>query len=179
MLFQKLALVSALTALVAAQDINQDDIPQQCTAVCAEVVSISRRCDDQNDNDAAELNCICTAPNANTLLPTCEACVAQYDVDTDPNDSFNDNDVLEVLTRCSFSTTTFNTASASSILQSIASSFASASGTTITTTSGTSVLTTTVPASTNLPAQTVSPGNAQNVPAAVGLGALGLALGLL
>jgi hypothetical protein len=48
MLFQPLALalVSALTSLTLAQDITQDDIPQQCSAVCADVVSISRRCDD-------------------------------------------------------------------------------------------------------------------------------------
>lgn len=48
MLFQKLAIISALAAFVAAQDISQDDIPTQCTAVCAEIVSISRRCDNEN-----------------------------------------------------------------------------------------------------------------------------------
>lgn len=48
MLFQNLALIYALAALVAAQDIDQDDIPQQCTAVCAEVVSIAQRCDAEN-----------------------------------------------------------------------------------------------------------------------------------
>jgi hypothetical protein len=108
MLFSKLTLLSVLTALIAAQDISQDDIPQQCTAVCADVVSISRRCDDTTgtskprhahlfftqlthhakDNDAAELDCICRAPNAASLIPTCEACVANYDNDdTDPDDS--------------------------------------------------------------------------------------------
>jgi hypothetical protein len=44
--FQTLAITSAFAALVAAQDVSQSDIPQQCTAVCAEVVSLSRRCDD-------------------------------------------------------------------------------------------------------------------------------------
>jgi hypothetical protein len=45
MQFQRLAILTALAALTVAQDITQDDIPQQCTAVCTDVVSISRRCD--------------------------------------------------------------------------------------------------------------------------------------
>lgn len=48
MLFQKLAIVAALTAIVAAQDISQDDIPSQCTQICAQVVTIARDCDNQN-----------------------------------------------------------------------------------------------------------------------------------
>jgi hypothetical protein len=39
------------------------------------------------DNEAAELQCICRAPNAGTLVPTCEACVAEFDQDdTDTDD---------------------------------------------------------------------------------------------
>jgi hypothetical protein len=39
------------------------------------------------DDDAAELACICRAPNAATLIPTCEACVAEFDQDdTDADD---------------------------------------------------------------------------------------------
>jgi hypothetical protein len=45
MLFQNLAIISAFAAFATAQDVDQSDVPQQCTAVCAEVVSISRRCD--------------------------------------------------------------------------------------------------------------------------------------
>lgn len=48
MLFQKLAIAATLTALVAAQDISQDDIPQQCTQICAQVVTIARDCDNQH-----------------------------------------------------------------------------------------------------------------------------------
>jgi len=106
MLFQKLAIASALAASVSAQDINQDDVPQQCTSICADVVSLSRRCDDTTstprpplhsftspnsciDDDAAELNCICQAPNAGTLIPSCEACVAEFD--NDDNDTDDDS----------------------------------------------------------------------------------------
>jgi hypothetical protein len=41
------------------------------------------------DNDTAELECICRSPNAGTLIPTCEACVAQFDSDNNDDD---DND---------------------------------------------------------------------------------------
>ncbi|CAO2649467.1 Nn.00g068520.m01.CDS01 [Neocucurbitaria sp. VM-36] len=181
MLFQKLALFSALAALGATQDIDQGDIPQQCTAVCAEVVSIARRCDDEHERDADELECICQAPNANTLVPSCEACVAQYDQDdSDDDDTTDDNDVYDVLTRCNFTTTAYNTASASSILSSIASSTAPASGSVVVTTSGTVVVTTSVAAaSTSVLEQTGAAAPAQTAGAAIGLGALGLALGML
>ena len=45
----------------------------------------------QDNNDTAELNCICQAQNANTLFPTCEACVAQFDNDNDDDDNDDDN----------------------------------------------------------------------------------------
>ncbi|KAF2031396.1 hypothetical protein EK21DRAFT_110994 [Setomelanomma holmii] len=179
MLFQKLAIFSALEVFAAAQDINQDDIPQQCTAVCVGVVSISRRCDDTTNDDRAELDCICRAPNANVLVPACEACVAEFDNDdTDMDDnSVDDNDVLEVLTRCNFTTTAYNTASAQSILSSVASSFASASGSVAVITSGTVVRTTSIAAQTSVPQQSTAVSPIQT--AAMGLGALGLAMQLL
>ncbi|KAF3038091.1 hypothetical protein E8E12_003140 [Didymella heteroderae] len=179
MLFHKLALVTTLTALAAAQDISQDDIPQQCTQICAQVVTIARDCDNQHDNDNAELQCICSAANANTLIPNCEACVAQYDTDTDDDDSVNDNDVREVLTRCNFTVqSSFNSASASSVASSISSAVSAAttgSSVVVTRTSGTSVVTSTL-----APSQ-VSQAAAPAVTAAagMGLGALGFALGML
>lgn len=210
MLFKKLVIAASLAASVVSQDISNDDIPRQCTAVCSEAVQISRRCDDQtgmhqssnmrpsinmnSDNDRAELECICRAPNANTIIPTCEACVAQFDRD---DDGRNDNgmvlhkrsssftspnkhiiDVFEVLTRCNFTTTTFNSASASNAINSAAS--ATRSGSIIRTTSGTVVLTSSVPAPTGGPAQQ-STGGAPMQTAAVGaaMGVVGLAMGLL
>lgn len=47
MLFQKLAIAAALTALTAAQEIEQSDIPQQCTQLCSQVVTIARDCDNR------------------------------------------------------------------------------------------------------------------------------------
>jgi hypothetical protein len=44
------------------------------------------------DDDRAELECVCRAQNANTLIPTCEACVAQFDRrDNDDNDRDRDD----------------------------------------------------------------------------------------
>ncbi|KAF2128597.1 hypothetical protein P153DRAFT_376709 [Dothidotthia symphoricarpi CBS 119687] len=186
MLYQKLAVIAAITAAAAAQDVSQDDIPSQCTAICAEVVTISTQCDQQNENDTAELQCVCNATNANTLIPACEACVAQFDVDNDDDDNVRDNDVYEVLTRCNFSTTTYNAASASSLASSIATSMnsaasasSSASGAVITSTSGTVLVTASV-----TPASTAAQGAGNAAPAptaaaAIGLGALGLAFGML
>ncbi|KAF2823845.1 hypothetical protein CC86DRAFT_60753 [Ophiobolus disseminans] len=179
MLFQKLAIVSALAAFAAAQDVDNSDVPQQCRAVCADVVATSQRCDNETNDDRAEVDCICRSQNAATLIPACDACVQQFDTDNDdPNDV---SDVRELLTRCNFTTTTYNSASASSILQSVASSFASASGSVVVTTSGTVVLTTSIPARTSVLAQSTAAAPAQTAAAgaAMGLGALGLAMGLL
>jgi hypothetical protein len=193
MLVNKLSLIAALVAAVAAQEIDQNDIPQQCTSVCAQVVTIARDCDRQNNNnDAGELNCICQAQNANTLFPTCEACVAQFDNnndnddddDDDNNNNNNDNDVRDLLRSCNFSTTTYNAASASAIASSAGSAAATSQSNVATTvTSGTVVMTTLVPASSAAAAGSAA-GNTNGAPAptaaaAIGLGALGLALGML
>lgn len=87
------------------------------------------------------------------------------------------SDVLEVLARCNFTTTAYNTASAQSILSSVASSFASASGSVAVITSGTVVRTTSIAAQTSAPPQSVGAAPIQT--AAMGLGALGLAMQLL
>jgi hypothetical protein len=86
-------------------------------------------------------------------------------------------EVYDVLTRCGFSETYYNAQSASSVLVSVASSFAQASGSVIVTTSGTAVLTSSVRASTQVPSQTAGAAPAKT--AAVGVGMLGLAVGLL
>ncbi|KAJ4987435.1 CAP22 protein [Stagonosporopsis vannaccii] len=189
MLFQKFAIVAALTALVAAQEIEQSDIPQQCTQVCAEVVSIARDCDNRFD-DNAEIQCICNAANANTLLPSCDACVQQYDTDSDlDNDDDdddindpNDNDVREVLRRCNFPIQS-NAASASGGVvaagaptASATTSINAANRNTATSTSGANAASS-VAAAVSQATQNAAP--AMTAAAGMGLGALGLALGML
>lgn len=132
------------------------------------------------DNDNAELQCICNASNANTLIPACEACVRQYDTDTDDDDGINDNDVREVLTRCNFTIqSTFNSASASSVVA--AASSAASAGTTPTgsvtvTRSGTGTV---VPTTAVVSQVTQNAAPAMTAAAGMGIGALGFALGML
>lgn len=48
MRFQNISLLGAVLAVVAAQRVEQDDIPWECNDVCADLVSTAKRCDDQN-----------------------------------------------------------------------------------------------------------------------------------
>ncbi|KAJ4992425.1 CAP22 protein [Stagonosporopsis vannaccii] len=176
---------STLAALAAAQEITQDDIPSACTGICTDVVMLAQRCGNTTtlDDDAAELDCMCRAPNAGTLIPACEACVAEYDNDdTDTDDvSVDENDVYDILTRCSFVATGHNITSANSIVQSVASSFASASGSVIASTSGSVVVTTSIPAQTSpvtLATGAAAPAKTGAAGIAVGVGAFGLAMRL-
>ncbi|KAL2001050.1 hypothetical protein VTN02DRAFT_2309 [Thermoascus thermophilus] len=139
----------SLGYLVAADiDIAHDDVDKrECWDVCEPIVRLSNDCDHRyDDDDRAELNCVCSGQNAHTLIPLCEACVAKYD-DDDDNDDHHNNDVYELLTSCSLRTTTWNTASASSILSAIPTG-----GTTATRTSAPNE----VPAVTTVPADAVS-----------------------
>lgn len=79
----------SLGYLVAADiDIDHDDVDKrECWDVCKPIVRLSNDCDHKyDDDDRAELNCVCSGPNARTLIPLCEACVAKYDDDDDDDD---------------------------------------------------------------------------------------------
>jgi len=178
MLFQNLAIAAALTALTAAQEIEQNDIPQQCTQLCSQVVTIARDCDNRfNNDDNGENNCICTAPNASTLLPACEACVRQYDTDDDADDR-NDNDVRDVLNRCNFTAqSSFDAVSASSVVAAASTASAATTGSVVVTvTSGTNVATSVIAAPTQANTQNAAP--AVTAAAGLGLGAAVLAMGM-
>ncbi|KAF2251133.1 hypothetical protein BU26DRAFT_276623 [Trematosphaeria pertusa] len=115
MLVKNLVLAFTLAAIGLAQDVDSNDVPNQCQAVCASVVSLTSSCDQQND-DRAELDCVCQASGADTQVPLCAACVSQYDSDG------NDNDVNDIVRSCSFSTTTYNPPAASASLTMISGS---------------------------------------------------------
>merc|ERR1711939_1253218 len=107
MLFSKLAFVSGLATLSAAQNIDTnfdfDNIPAECTDTCMQVGAIVNGCNnDSNDDQSAVLQCICTATDAARLIPNCEACVRQYN---DDNDNDDDSDQYRLLTDCTFTTT--------------------------------------------------------------------------
>ncbi|XRM48283.1 hypothetical protein ABZX51_011214 [Aspergillus tubingensis] len=132
------ALLSITTTLLftpivrADNDLDSDDVPDRCWSVCGPVVGITQGCDHRyDDNDRAELNCICNWVEAPTLLPLCEACIANYrrEHDHDDDHDAHDNDAYDILTSCSLSTTTWNAAAATSALQSVNSTSATATAT--------------------------------------------------
>ncbi|EOD46622.1 hypothetical protein GTA08_BOTSDO09872 [Neofusicoccum parvum] len=95
-----IALFFALAAVGTAIDAN--DIPAACRTNCQTVVELTQRCDAQNDdNDAGEYNCVCTAANAVAQLQSCSDCVGQNGgTDFDDADEAAENDVLEILNAC-------------------------------------------------------------------------------
>ncbi|KAF2181688.1 hypothetical protein K469DRAFT_752581 [Zopfia rhizophila CBS 207.26] len=178
MLAKNIIVVFTLSALSLAQDVDNNDIPSQCTAVCSDVVSLSRTCDQQNDdNDTGYRNCVCNANNANTQIPLCEACVSQFDNDR------NDNDVNDLLRACAFSTTSYNPSATASVTQisgtNVPSSLAS-SLSSVLATGGTATVTQSGGSQTTNPAQQSTGAAAVlGAPVEVGLGMLGVALGML
>lgn len=94
---QLLALAGLILAgnVAIAAKVEQDDVPNRCWDACGSVVGVSRRCDDQHDNDSAELQCICNWEAAKTQIPLCAACITQYghrDDDHDDNDDDHNHD---------------------------------------------------------------------------------------
>ncbi|EON66533.1 hypothetical protein W97_05778 [Coniosporium apollinis CBS 100218] len=78
--------LTALTVRIAAQDVDYNDLPSQCQSVCAPVVELTQRCDQQHSSDdAGQLNCVCAANNATAVIPVCEACYAMFDPDGHDN----------------------------------------------------------------------------------------------
>ncbi|RDW92845.1 putative GPI anchored protein [Aspergillus mulundensis] len=109
-------------------DLDRNDLPSDCHSACDPLVSISQRCDRQSDDDADEARCICDADDAQTIIPRCEACIAQYrsdhpqdndndgddndDDDDDNNDTGpHDNDAYDMLTACNLQTTSYQPSS--------------------------------------------------------------------
>ncbi|EPE28592.1 hypothetical protein GLAREA_09713 [Glarea lozoyensis ATCC 20868] len=99
----KISLLALLSGYAAAQDIDDNDVPTECRAVCQVVTQLTQQCDTQNnDIDSGYINCVCSYNNAASLIPACEACIANYDT----NDG-HDNDVNDLIRSCSFTTTVF------------------------------------------------------------------------
>ncbi|KAJ5599501.1 hypothetical protein N7450_000568 [Penicillium hetheringtonii] len=94
--------IFALATYVVAGDVDANDLPSQCKDVCAPVVSLTSSCDSKtNDDDTAELNCICKDPRAAKSLPECDACISKFSKDG------RDNDANDLVRSCSFTTTEY------------------------------------------------------------------------
>merc|ERR1712137_1413430 len=154
--------------------IEFSNIPAECTDVCGQVGQAVNGCkNDSNDDSSEVLQCICTANNANTLIPNCEACVRQYN----DNDNDDDSDQYRLLTDCQYSTTTVsvtNTVSVTDVLTTTSVAIIVTTGSDGLVATRTETNTDTV-----VPTNTDNPAPINTVGAAMGLGALGFALGML
>merc|ERR1712137_79144 len=172
--------------------IEFSNIPAECTDVCGQVGQAVNGCkNDSNDDSSEVLQCICTANNANTLIPNCEACVRQYN----DNDNDDDSDQYRLLTDCQYSTTSVaaggaGAAQTTAVDTNTVSATNTVSVTDVLTTTSVAIIVTTgsdgvVATRTETNTDTVVPTNTDNpapintVGAAMGLGALGFALGML
>ncbi|KAJ5688819.1 hypothetical protein N7462_003211 [Penicillium macrosclerotiorum] len=125
--------------LAIAAKLEHEDVSNRCWDACGPVVGISERCDHQHDSDSAELNCICTWDSAKTQIPLCAACISVYgdsdqDEDHDEDWDEDDNEALDLVRSCNFSTTTYNAAAATTLSASATTTDSAA--TTATATSG-------------------------------------------
>ncbi|THC96743.1 hypothetical protein EYZ11_003801 [Aspergillus tanneri] len=75
-----------LGSVVAAVDVDINDVPSQCRQICDPVASLTASCDRKNQDDTQELDCICKDSKAPTSIPLCEACIAQNSRDGHDNE---------------------------------------------------------------------------------------------
>ncbi|KAB8233381.1 putative GPI anchored protein [Aspergillus alliaceus] len=73
-------------------ELDRDDVPNRCWEVCGPVVGIAQKCDGMHDSDRAEMQCICDWKQAPSLIPLCEACIAQYRSERHNRDHDDDGD---------------------------------------------------------------------------------------
>lgn len=57
------------------QDVDLDDVPRVCQQVCQDITRLSDDCDRNNNDDAAERDCVCNAESAQQQASNCAACV--------------------------------------------------------------------------------------------------------
>ncbi|KAA8625878.1 GPI anchored protein [Pyrenophora tritici-repentis] len=173
MLFTKLSIFSGLAAVaIADTTINVDNLPLECKDVCSQVSGISNGCKtNSNDQDAA-IKCVCSANNASNLIPLCSACIGKFKSDKSNND---DTAVSSILSECSLKTTAYNAAAISAV----AISTDTVSTTKTDVVSKTSVAIIITSTSTQGASATSNPAPAKTAGAAIGIGALGFALGML
>jgi hypothetical protein len=87
-----LLLFSVALGVALSQDFDVDDYPAQCNNSCGPIATASNTCDEQNDDDdPAQLNCICNTRNMDSLLPDCLTCLFPFRNTDDYNDDYEGN----------------------------------------------------------------------------------------
>jgi hypothetical protein len=129
-----LALTASLgLSSVHAQDID-GDFPSACQDSCGAVQQQANSCDNQNNNDSAELQCICKGQNMQNLVPQCQACIAENSNSPDDLDGefchchlslcFGQlADITEILNGCDFARATSVSGSAAPTITQITTTY--------------------------------------------------------
>ncbi|KAI0871819.1 hypothetical protein GGS24DRAFT_41826 [Hypoxylon argillaceum] len=171
-----LSVIFLFAAFGATQDVDLDDIPKVCQQACQDISRLSEDCDDQNEDDTAELNCICNADSAQQLANSCAACV-KANIQSDDDDDDDEEDIRDLFSACGWNytnvgatsgvITTTQTFAASTITETV-------SGITTTKTLPASTVTSTVSASPSSAATDTAENAGAGVTAGVGIIAAGL-----
>ncbi|KAI0401175.1 hypothetical protein F4802DRAFT_439466 [Xylaria palmicola] len=156
-----LTAVFLFAAFGATQDVDLNDFPRACQQACQDIANLSNDCDNQNnDDDAAERDCVCNANNAQQQANSCAACVKANIGDNNDDD---DDDLEDLFRACGWN---FADVSSTSSLGT-ASSTQSSNGTTSGVSSTTSSLVTTtetIPATTSTGTESGTP-TTETIPA--------------
>lgn len=117
------------------------------------------------DDASAAAKCVCSANNVSNLIPLCSSCIGKFQSDKSKDD---DSAVSSFLSQCSLKTTAYNAAAISAV----ATSTDTTTKTDVVSKTSVAVIITSTSTKSN-PAATKTAG------AAIGIGALGFALGML
>ncbi|KXH53690.1 hypothetical protein CSIM01_07728 [Colletotrichum simmondsii] len=123
--FNRVALSLAAVAFVKADlQLDNDDIPTQCQAVCRPIYDLGQACEVNDDQvrddlteDRLEAQCVCTnnSINVSQYAALCASCMDQNVRDRDDLDDIND-----ILRTCGFASTSYaSTASYASTTPSV------------------------------------------------------------
>ncbi|KAJ3946030.1 uncharacterized protein N0V96_004382 [Colletotrichum fioriniae] len=123
--FNRVALSLAAVAFVKADlQLDNDDIPTQCQAVCRPIYDLGQACEVNDDlvnddltEDRLEAQCVCTnnSINVSQYAALCASCMDQNVRDRDDLDDIND-----ILRTCGFASTSYaSTASYASTTPSV------------------------------------------------------------
>lgn len=66
-----------LGIFVAAEDIDEHDVPQACVSDCRNLIDLSARCENSTDGDSAFNDCVCGDAGAESAFNSCAACAKQ------------------------------------------------------------------------------------------------------
>ncbi|KAM5341837.1 hypothetical protein ACJ41O_014868 [Fusarium nematophilum] len=133
-MYAKVALAIAPLLYLARADVNldRDDVPSACDAICEPIVELTRTCDTdlRGDRDRVEdrleAQCVCTNDSFDVgqVAALCADCIRQNrraDDDDDDDDDVRDDtqDIDDILYTCGFSSTSYVASAASALVQSI------------------------------------------------------------